>query len=310
MQKAYLMTLYELAEKDKDILLLLADSGTSFDELFKKYLPDQILDFGIAEENMVAAAAGMASCGKIPFVYTASAFLSYRSYEFIRDDVCFQNQNVKFVGMGEGLAWSTLGPTHHTTEELALLRNLPNLVVLTPSTPLETIECIKFAYKHNGPVYIRIGMGGEKEFYSEMQLNDILKNKNLKVGTDISIFTTGSILEEVDKASEILENKGISVNIVDICSIIPLDKQNIIENLKTKKAVISVEEHSITGGIGSAICEIIAEEQILTPILRLGLNNEFAKGYGTHADVRRQNKLDAENIAEQIYNWLKIRGAL
>ena len=153
-------------------------------------------------------------------------------------------------------------------------------------------------------------MGGEKEFYSEMQLNDILKNKNLKVGTDISIFTTGSILEEVDKASEILENKGISVNIVDICSIIPLDKQNIIENLKTKKAVISVEEHSITGGIGSAICEIIAEEQILTPILRLGLNNEFAKGYGTHADVRRQNKLDAENIAEQIYNWLKIRGAL
>ena len=308
MQKAYLMTLYEIAEKNKDVLLLLADSGTSFDELFKKYLPNQILDFGIAEENMVAAAAGMASCGKIPFVYTASAFLSYRSYEFIRDDVCFQNQNVKFVGMGEGLAWSTLGPTHHTTEELSLLRSLPNLIILSPSTPSEAVECIKFAYNHYGPVYIRIGMGGEQEFYSEK--HDILKNRNLKIGNDISIFTTGSIIEECFKASEILENKGISVNIVDICSIVPLDKENIIENLKIKKAIISVEEHNIIGGIGSAICEVIAEEQISIPILRLGLNNEFAKGYGTHAEVRKQNKLDAENIAEQIYNWIKTRGIL
>lgn len=308
MQKSYLMTLYELAEKDSNVLLLLADSGTSFDELFKKYLPNQILDFGIAEENMVAAAAGMASCGKIPFVYTASAFLSYRSYEFIRDDVCFQNNNVKLIGMGEGLAWSTLGPTHHTTEELALLRNLPNLIVLSPSTPSETAECIKFAYKHYGPVYIRIGMGGEKEFYNEP--HDILKNKTLKSGNDISIFTTGSVIDEVYNASEILEDKGISVNIVDICSIVPLDKLNIIENLKTKKAVISVEEHSITGGIGSAICEVIAEEQIPTPILRIGLSNKFATGYGTHAEVRKQNNLDSESIAQQILNWLNLRGVL
>lgn len=308
MQKSYLMTLYDLAEKDSNVLLLLADSGTTFDELFKNYLPNQILDFGIAEENMVAAAAGMASCGKIPFVYTASAFLSYRSYEFIRDDVCFQNNNVKFVGMGEGLSWSTLGPTHHTTEELSLLRGLPNLVVLSPSTPSETSECIKFAYNYYGPVYIRIGMGGEKEYYEEP--HDILKNRTLKPGSDITIFVTGSIIEEVYKTTLALEDRNISVNLVDVCSISPFDKENVVENLKTKKAVISVEEHNVIGGLGSAICEVIAEEQILTPILRIGLNNKFANGYGTREEVRTQNGLDAESITEKICNWLTNRGIL
>lgn len=302
------MTLYDLAEKDSNVLLLLADSGTTFDELFKNYLPNQILDFGIAEENMVAAAAGMASCGKIPFVYTASAFLSYRSYEFIRDDVCFQNNNVKFVGMGEGLSWSTLGPTHHTTEELSLLRGLPNLVVLSPSTPSETSECIKFAYNYYGPVYIRIGMGGEKEYYEEP--HDILKNRTLKPGSDITIFVTGSIIEEVYKTTLALEDRNISVNLVDVCSISPFDKENVVENLKTKKAVISVEEHNVIGGLGSAICEVIAEEQILTPILRIGLNNKFANGYGTREEVRTQNGLDAESITEKICNWLTNRGIL
>ncbi len=132
MQKAYLLELFELAQKDSDVVLLLADSGTSYDALIRDSLPNQVFDFGIGEENMVAAAAGMASCGQIPFVFTAGAFLAYRSMEFIRDDICLQKMNVKLIGMGTGLGWSTLGPTHHTTEDLAVLRAMPGLTILTP----------------------------------------------------------------------------------------------------------------------------------------------------------------------------------
>ena len=132
MQSAYIGKLMELAQQDRNVIHILADSGTGYDEMFRRNFPGQIYNFGISEENMVAAAAGMAAAGKTPFVYTAGAFLAYRSLEFIRDDICFQNLNVKIVGMGSGLAWSSLGPTHHTTEDVAVLRAIPNLTILSP----------------------------------------------------------------------------------------------------------------------------------------------------------------------------------
>ena len=158
MQKSYITKLMEIAQKDKNVLHLLADSGTGYDELFVHNFPDQIYNFGIAEENMVGAAAGMATVGKIPFVYTAGAFLAYRSLEFIRDDICLQNLNVKITGMGSGLSWCTLGPTHHTTEDIGILRSLPGLTILSPSTPIQVAECVEEAYNIEGPVYIKIGM--------------------------------------------------------------------------------------------------------------------------------------------------------
>ena len=142
MNSAYIGKLMELAEKDPDIIHLLADSGTGYDEMFKRNFPNQMYNFGIGEENMVAAAAGMASVGKKPFVFTAGAFLAYRSMEFIRDDVCFQNLNVKIIGMGSGLSWSSLGPTHHTTEDISVLRAIPNLMILSPATPRQVAACV------------------------------------------------------------------------------------------------------------------------------------------------------------------------
>ena len=155
MQSAYIGKLMELAEQDARVLHILADSGTGYDEMFRRNFPEQIYNFGISEENMVAAAAGMATVGKIPFVFTAGAFLAYRSLEFIRDDICFQNLNVKIIGMGSGLSWSSLGPTHHTTEDIAVLRSLPNLMILSPATPRQVSECLETAYGHTGPVYMR-----------------------------------------------------------------------------------------------------------------------------------------------------------
>lgn len=300
MQRAYISKLMELAEADHSVLHILADSGTGYDEMFRMNFPEQIYNFGIAEENMVGAAAGMATAGKIPFVYTAGAFLAYRSLEFIRDDICFQNLNVKIIGMGSGLAWSTLGPTHHTTEDVAMLRAIPNLMILSPATPMQVAACVEKAYQHTGPVYIRIGMNNEKEFFDENYCltdsnNDILKN-----GGDVAVYTTGSILEEVADAVDILANQGIHATLLNVHTIKPFDSASVLDMTSKVKMFVSVEEHSIYGGLGSILSEILTDSGVGMKLHRIGLKDTFATGYGTHKSVRAENGLSAEAIASEI----------
>lgn len=316
MQRAYISTLMELAEKDERVLHILADSGTGFDELFRRNFPRRMMNFGIAEENMVAAAAGMATCGKIPFVYAQGAFLAYRAFEFIRDDVCFQNLNVKIIGIESGLSLGSLGPTHHTTEDIAVLRSLPNLMILSPSTPKQVAECVKLAHEHTGPVYIKIGMNNEKEFFGEdyaLSENgfDVIAGEqgNSKENrADYVLFTTGSILEEADEAVRLLSEKGIFVLLVNVSIIKPFCAKKSLPLLNGKKAVFSLEEHSVYGGLGSILCENIAEAGLAIPVKRIGLSDTFAAGYGTQKQVRAQNKLDAKSVAETILCFLEERG--
>ena len=300
MQKQYINSIYKLIKNDKNVISCLSDSGTDYDEMLAREFPNQVINFGISENNKVAAAAGMARCGKVPFVYTTNAFLAYRSFEFIRDDVCLQNTNVKLIGMGCGLSWSTLGSTHHTTEDLSVLKSLPNLTILSPCSPLELSYSIEEAYKISGPVYIRIGMGGEKEIYSKDYKFKIGKNNVVKRGKDILIYTTGSIISNVLDAAEKLEKKGISVKVVNISSIKPFDSDSVIKNAKKFKTIVSVEEHSIIGGIGSSIADVIAEKGLNSKLVKIGLNDTFAKGYGTHEEVLKMNKLDTESIYKKI----------
>lgn len=306
MQRAYLSKLMELAEKDVNVLHLVADSGTGFDEMFQRYFPGQMMNFGIVEEHMVAAAAGMATAGKIPFVYTAGAFLAYRALEFIRDDICFQNLNVKVVGMGSGLAWCSLGPTHHTTEDVAVLRAIPNLKILSPSTPRQVAACVEEAYKHWGPVYIRIGMNNEREFFEDgYQLpemgQDILKNEE-----GVVIFTTGSILEEVMEASEILEKSHIGTSVINVAIIKPFYEDFLLQRAKDAKLLVTVEEHNIHGGLGSILSETLTRYGIGKKLLRIGLNDSFAEGYGnSQRAVRKQNELDATGIDRKIREALQ-----
>lgn len=304
MNSAYIGKLMELAEKDKNLLHLLADSGTGYDEMFRRNFPDQILNFGIGEENMVAAAAGMASVGKIPFVFTAGAFLAYRSMEFIRDDVCFQCLNVKIVGMGSGLSWSSLGPTHHTTEDVAVLRAIPNLMILSPATPRQVMECVQKAYEYNGPVYIRIGMNHEKEFFPDDYVFDLNKNDLLMDGDDVVVFTTGSILEEVHKACEMLSSDGIKAKLINITSLKPFCSADVIDAAKFFEKIITVEEHNIYGGLAGIISEINSFNGLGAKVCPIGINDTFAKGYGNQLSVRKANGLDAESI------YVKIRKAI
>lgn len=300
MQKAYISSLYELVSKDQNVISLLSDSGTMFDEKLAHDYPKQCLNFGIAEEHFIGAASGLASCGKIPFAYTSGAFLAYRAYEFIRDDVCFQNRNVKIIGMGSGVSWSTLGPSHHTTEDISVLRSLPNLVFLSPASPLEVSNCVNAAYDITGPVYIRLGMSNEREIYDGNYEFTVGKNIILRDGSDVTIFSTGSIISEVLSAAEQLSKMGIEVQVINVHSLKPFDKESVLKAAKVSKLLVSVEDHSIFGGLGGIIAEVLCEFGVGIRLERIGLCNMFAKGYGTENEVRRQNGLDSESIVNRV----------
>lgn len=313
MQRAYIGKLMEMAEADANVLHLVADSGTGFDEMFRRNFPKQMMNFGIAEEHMTAVAAGLATAGKIPFVYTAGAFLAYRALEFIRDDICFQNLNVKIVGMGSGLAWSSLGPSHHTTEDVAVLRAIPNLRILSPATPIQVAACVEEACKYTGPVYIRIGMNNEKEFFGEGYClpgsgQDALRGDKGGAadegGVSVQkavIFSTGSILAEAMAAADLLEEAGIAAEVVNVVRIKPFDEENILRSAEKAAMLVTVEEHNIYGGLGGIVSEVLAMHGIGRKLLRIGLNDAFAEGYGrTQESVREANGLDASSIAQAV----------
>lgn len=302
MQKSYISALYELIKQDNRVISCLSDSGTDYDELVAREFPNQVINFGISENNKLAAAAGLAATGKIPFIYTTSAFIAYRSYEFLRDDICLQNRNVKLVGMGTGLCWSTLGPTHHTTEDLSMLKSLPNLVVITPASPKELVKAVNEAYKISGPVYIRMGMSNEKEIYPEDFKFEIGKNIEITNGDDVTIFVTGSIISEALDAAKMLDEKNIKTKLINVHTIKPIDEENIIKEIKNKKKVFSLEEHNVIGGLGSSIADIIAKNNLNTELIKIGLNDKFGIGFGTHKEVLEMNKLDSKSIFNKIYN--------
>lgn len=301
MQSSCMGSLMELADQNQNVLYLTADSGAGgLDLMFRRSFPEKYFNFGIAEENMVAAASGLAASGKIPFVYTTAAFLAYRSYEFIRNDICLQNLPVKLIGTDSGLSFSSLGPTHHTTEDISVLRSLPNLKILSPATPKQAYECMKEAYRHNGPVYIRLGKNNEKEYFSDDYQFPVDKNEVLKGGDDVTIFTTGSILEEAMNAAELLETERISVCVVNVPTIKPFDKENVIGQARKTRLFCVVEEHNVLGGLGSIISDVLVEAGCLKKTVKVGLEDCFSVGYGTLPQIRKENGIDAETIVARI----------
>lgn len=300
MQKAYAAALYELIRGDRRVISCLSDSGTDYDALIAREFPEQVINFGISENNQVAAAAGLAAAGKIPFVYTTGAFLIYRSCEFIRDDICLQNRNVKLVGMGSGLSWSTLGPTHHTTEDIGILRSMPNLTVLSPGSPMELAAAVKAAYLHDGPVYIRMGMSGEREIYSDLGSLSFDRPQVLRDGKDATVFTTGSIVSQLLEASQLLETQGLFIRIVHLPGLKPLAEEAVAKECRAARLVVSVEEHTTLGGLGSAIADAACSRGVPLRLHKLGLPDCFAGGFGTHLEVLRENGLDPHSLARQL----------
>lgn len=305
MQSAYIKVIYELLQKDKRVISLLSDSGGDYDTMMAREMPGQCYNLGIAENNQVGIAAGMALQGLIPFVYAPGNFLAYRSYEFIRNDVCYQNQNVKFIAMGSGTVFSTMGPSHHSTEDLSCLRALPNLTILSPATPKEAAQCVQAAYEIQGPVYIRLGKGGEPEYFDDNYRFVLGKAAQLTEGHDVAVFSTGAILSEVMEAEKRLRELGIRASVFNMSSMKPLDEEAVLNAGRHCRHLVTVEEHNIYGGLGGAVAEVLAENGTGARLKRIGLRDCFAKGYGNQTDVRKNNGLDAQAIAAAIADFVR-----
>lgn len=299
MRTAYLDTLYDLASKDKRVYALISDNGAIVYDRYRKDLASQYLNLGISEANMLGMAAGMASCGKIPFAYTIGAFLAYRAFEFIRNDICLQKQNVKIVGTGAGEVYSALGPTHHSTEDLGGLRALPNLTILNPASPLEVKKATIASYEYEGPVYLRLGTNREPEIYTEDYLFEIGKGITLREGNDVTLIGTGSIVMDILNVSELLREKGIKARVINMHTIKPIDREIIMRAIKETGKIITIEDHNINGGLGSAVAEVIAESGYGVKFKRLGLHN-FSNGYGTYAQVKAGNGIGIEQIINEV----------
>ena len=303
MRNTYLKELYDFAKADDRVVSLVADNGVIVYDNFMNDFPDRFYNFGISESHMVSAAAGMASCGLIPYVYTVSAFLVYRAYEFLRDDVCYQNQNVKIVGIGSGLTYSTLGPSHHTTEDIALLRSLPNLTVFSPCCRQEVSWIMYKSYELNGPVYIRLS-NNNQDYYQGDQCFRLGVPAELQAGDDMAIFVTGSIAAVAMKAAHRLETEGISVAVYSVHTLKPLDETEIAAIISKYKKIIVLDEHNMIGGVYSALTDIMISKQVIRPVLNIGLEDKFAVGYGSISDVRGMNGLAEDCVYQKIKEYV------
>lgn len=289
----------ELARLDRRVLALTADNRNEILEQLMRERPEQYLDYGIAEANMVASAAGLASCGKIPFIYTIGNFLSMRAFEFIRNDVCAANLPVKFLGRSSGLVSSAMGLTHQGTEELALLRCLPNLLTITPATPREAEQATRAVYEYDGPAYLRLEGYNEPELFGPDYEFAPGRAQLLRAGSDLTVMAMGSIINEALAAAEILAAEGCEVRLLNLSTVKPIDRLAVRLAAEETRGIVTLEEHSIYGGLGSAVAETLAEAGQATPLVRMGLTG-FAQGCGSRADIRAANGLSRDHIAARL----------
>ncbi|HSX40817.1 MAG TPA: transketolase C-terminal domain-containing protein [Candidatus Saccharimonadales bacterium] len=300
MRIAFVKTLTEAAKNNKNIMLITGDLGYSVFEEFIKKFPKQFINAGVAEQNMTGLAAGLAMEGKIPFIYSIVPFVTMRNFEQIRNDICYQNLNVKIVGVGAGFSYGPYGHTHHGLEDIGILRTLPGLTIFSPGDPIETSFVVKESLKIKTPVYIRLGRAGEPAVHGN---NSQFKKGSgfvITKGKDITLIATGTMLYTGAEVAKILSQKGISVRLVSMHTIKPIDEKIILESAKKTKAIFTLEEHSIIGGLGSTVAEILAEHKIGISFKRLGVPDHFSKVIGNQEYMRKANGLTQAQLLKTI----------
>lgn len=291
--------LVELGKENKDVVVLTADlAGATKTSLFEKEFPDRFINVGIAEQNLIGISAGLATTGKIPFASTFAMFAAGRAYDQIRNSVAYPKLNVKICGTHAGVTVGEDGATHQMLEDLSLMRSIPNMTVLCPSDDTQTKWVIKEMAKFDGPVYIRLARAATPIIYDENQKFEIGKMVQIGDGTDATIFATGVEVAETLKAKEELEKENINIRVVDVHTIKPIDREMIVKCAKETKKIITIEDHSIIGGLGTAICEVLSEEYP-TKVIRMGMNDKFGKS-GKAEQLLKYFKLDSQAIIEKV----------
>lgn len=297
-RESYGKTLVELGKENEKIVVLDADlAGATKTNLFAKEYPDRFFDMGIAEANMLATAAGLATCGKIPYASTFAVFAAGRGYDQIRNSICYPKLNVKICATHAGITVGEDGATHQMLEDISLMRTLPNMTVISPSDDTQAKWIIREISKINGPVYVRLARLATPVIYEENQKFEIGKAIQMGKGTDGTVFATGVTVAEAIKAQEQLKTQGIDIRVVDIHTIKPIDKDKIIQCAKETKKLVSVEDHSVIGGLGSAISEVLTDEYP-TKLERVGMQDTFGKS-GKAEELMEYFGLTAKSIVEK-----------
>lgn len=305
MRDTFVRTLIALAKENPNIELITGDLGFGVLKPFWERLPDQFINAGIAEQNMTSAAAGMALEGKTVFTYSIGNFPTLRCLEQIRNDCAYHGANVKIVCVGGGFVYGSLGMSHHATEDIAVMRALPGVAVLCPGDPVEAEEATKAIAKYPGTCYLRLGRGGEKRIHDHIDNFEIGKAIKIHDGEKIAIFSTGAIFEEVADAEAILAEHDIYPAVYTFPTVKPIDRAVIARCAADFDMIVTVEEHNIVGGFGSAVAEVLAELPERARLLRIGIHDTYSSIVGSQKYLRSQFGLDSGGIATQVLEALQ-----
>ncbi len=296
--------LVELGTQNPNIVALDADLSCSTQtKMFADKFPDRFFNVGIAEQDMMGTAVGLSTCGKIPFVATFAMFAAGRAWDQVRNGICYPKFNVKIIATHGGITVGEDGATHQALEDVAIMRAIPNMMVLSPADAVETKAAVKFAAEHQGPVYIRITRTSMETIFDENEYKFDLKAKIVKEGTDVTIVSTGETLIEAIKAADILGEQSISAEVISVPVIKPLDCDTIVKSAKKTNQVVTLENHSIIGGLGGAVCECLSENYPVK-VKRIGTNDVFGQS-GHYKELMAEYELTAAKVAPKIVEFLK-----
>jgi transketolase len=306
MRTAFINTLIKLAEKDDRVFLITPDLGFSVLEEFEKKFPDRFLNVGIAEADAIGIASGLALSGKVVYVYSIIPFVTMRPFEQIRVDVAYMNTNVRLVGVGAGLSYGAAGATHHSIEDIAIMRALPNMTVVSPSDPIEVEKLIEQSLDYKGPIYFRLAKKGEPAITQD--IDDVKLGKvnfiNKSIDSKIVILFTGNASDIALDVCKKLLLKGVKSDIVSVHTLKPFDYETLDNALKEKQYIFTIEEHSIIGGLGSIVAEYIAESPFKPTFKRFALPDKYSHFVGSQNFIREKFGFTSENITKKIVELL------
>ena len=304
MRDAFFDKLYDIAKKDKNVIFLTADMGAFSLERFKKDLKSQYFNVGVAEQNMVSIAAGLALSGKKVFIYSIVPFAVQRCYEQIKVDISLMNLPITIIGSGPGYSYNSDGPTHHASQDMANIRVLPNMTILSPSDSDMAKACAVISYKSDSPVYVRLDKGKYHSLYPKTyDYNEGIGD--LKKGTDLTIISTGVVVHKVLEVAKELGKKSIDSGVVDLYRAKPLNEKKLLNILKNSKKVVTIEETTIVGGLGSIISEFLVDNNLQIPLKRIGSPDKYCYIYGDREYIHSKYGLDIKNITNNILKWVK-----
>ena len=298
-RQSYGEALLELGRENKDIVVLDADlSGATKTKLFAKEFSERFFDMGISEQDMMSTAAGMSTMGKIPYASTFAVFAAGRAYDQIRNSICYPKLNVKICATHAGITVGEDGATHQMLEDISMMRTLPNMTVISTSDDIQTKWAVKEISKIQGPVYLRLSRLATPVIYDENEKFEIGKGKQFGNGTDATVIATGVTVAEALKAKDELAKEEIDIRVVDIHTIKPIDKEIIIKSAKETNKIITIEDHNIIGGLGTAVCEVLSEEYP-KKVVRMGIKDEFGTS-GKAEELMKHFKITSKDIVEEI----------